>query len=238
MDTTSLSSLIHSHKLDYQLYADDIQVYISLSTADTDLSLKQLGDCLHEISGWMTNNRLRLNANKTDFIIISTSRQRSKLTRFFPMPILSHSIMTSDTVYNLGVTFDSDFNFRTDVSLTCRCCFYHLRDLPGIRCYISLSVAKTIATTLITSWLDYCNSLLYNIASKDILKLYCILNCLGRIVTQSLRFSHSVPLLKSLHWLPVQSLYYCLSNSFFWTAFISIFHAFFSTEAPFIWFSR
>ena len=66
---------------------------------------------LGDISGWVTNNKLRLNANKTDFIIIGTSRQRSKLT-FFPTNILSHSITPSDTVRNLGVTFDSDFNFR------------------------------------------------------------------------------------------------------------------------------
>jgi len=90
--TTPLSSLIHNHKLDHHLYTDDIQVFISLSTADTDLSLKQLSDCRSDTSGWMTNNELRLDANKTDFIIVGTSRQRSKLTHFFPMYILSHSI--------------------------------------------------------------------------------------------------------------------------------------------------
>jgi len=92
--STPVSSLIHSHKLDHHLpvYVDDTQVYISLSTADTDISLTQLTDCLSDISGWMTNNRLRLNADKTDFIIISTSRLSGKLTRFFPMPILKHSI--------------------------------------------------------------------------------------------------------------------------------------------------
>jgi len=45
---------------------------------------------------------------------------------------------------------------------------------PFLMCYISLSVVKIVATALITSRLDYCNSLLYNIASKDILKLQCI----------------------------------------------------------------
>jgi len=139
--TTPLSSLIRSRKLDHHLYADDTQVYISLSTADIDLSLKQLGDCLSDISGWMTNSKLRINANKTDFIIIGTSRQRRKLTRFFPMPILSHSITPSDTVRNIGVTSDSDFNFRKHISLTCRSCFYHIRDLRCIRHYNSLSVA-------------------------------------------------------------------------------------------------
>ena len=97
--TTPLSSLIHSHKLDHHLYADDTEVNISLSTGDTDLSLKQFGDCLAAISGWITNNGLRLNANKTDCIIISTSRQRIKLTRFFPTNIISYSITPPDTLY-------------------------------------------------------------------------------------------------------------------------------------------
>jgi len=41
--TTPLASLIHSKKLEHHLYADDTQVYISLSTADSNLSLIQLG---------------------------------------------------------------------------------------------------------------------------------------------------------------------------------------------------
>jgi len=193
LNTTTLSSLIHSHKLDHHLYTDNTQVYISLSMANTDLSLKQLGDCLTDICGWMTNNKLRLNPppqKKTDFISIGTSRQCSKLIRLFPMNTLSHSITPSDTVCNLGVTFGSDFNFRKHVSLTCLCRFYHIRDLRRIRRYISLSVAKTIATAFITSGLDYFNSLLYNIASKDILKLQCVQNYLARVVTWSPRFSH------------------------------------------------
>ena len=117
------------------------------------------------------------------------------------------SILNHTTTHNLGVTSDSNINFRKYISLTCLCCFYqyHIRDLHRIRRYISLSVGKTIATALITSRLDYCSSLLYNIPSKDILKLHCVQNCLARVVTWSPRFSHSVPLLKSLHWLPVQS---------------------------------
>ena len=86
----------------------------------------------------------------------------TKLTHLFPMNILRYSITPSDTVRNLGVTFDSAFfNFRKLISLTCRSCFNHIRDLRRIIRYISLSAAKTIATALITSRLDYYNSLLY-----------------------------------------------------------------------------
>ena len=45
-------------------------------------------------------------------------------------------------------------------------------------------------------------SLIYNTANKDIAKLQRVQNCLARVVKCS-RFSRSVPLLKSLHWLPV-----------------------------------
>ena len=98
------------------------------------------------------------------------------------------------------VMFDENLNFKQHISKTCRCCFYHIRDL---RRFISLSVAKTIATALVSSRLEYCNSLLYNTANKDIAKLQRVQNCFARVVTRSPRFSRSVPLLKSLHWLPV-----------------------------------
>jgi len=86
-------------------------------------------------------------------------RIQNKFHHFFHMPILNQSITPTATVRNLDVTFDSDFNLpHTSPSR-----LYH---------YISLSVTKTIDTVLITSRLDYCNSLLYNIASnsKGILK--------------------------------------------------------------------
>jgi len=220
--TTQLSSLIHSNKLDNHLYEYYTQVYISLSTSDTDFCLNQLGDCLNGISGWMINNNLRLNAYKTSFIIIRISRQRNKHTHFFPTNILCHSITPSNTLRNLGVTFDSDFNFIKHISLSCLSCFYHIPDLRHIRRYISLSVAKLIATAFITSRLDQCNSLPYNIASKDILK----------------RFSHSVQFWNLFTDYPCCSIshhfqnhLYCLSNPFFWRTFVSIFLVLSSSQA-------
>ena len=119
--TTRLSSLIHSHKLGQHLYANDTQVYISLYIVDTDLSLKELGDCLSDISGWMTNTKLWLNANKTDLIIIGTSRQRSKLFHF--LVIASHHqtlylmlvvhlivILLSETLLLLSYSWPSPFS--------------------------------------------------------------------------------------------------------------------------------
>ena len=150
----------------------------------------------------MTDSKLKLNADKTGFHIIGTPKQCGKLDGFFPTRILSQNITPAASARNLGVTFDKNFNFRQQniIYQTCRCCFYHMRDLRRIRRYMSLSVAKTIATALVSSRLDYCNSLLHNIAIKDNTKLQRVQIFLAGVVTRSPRFSRSVPLLKSLHW--------------------------------------
>ena len=121
---------------------------------------------------------------------------------FSPTPILDQNFTPTASARNLGITFDKDFNFGQHISLLCRC-FYHIHDLRCICRYLPLSVAKTIATSLVSSRLDYCNSLYHNIALKD-MKLQRVQNCLSWVVTKSARFSHSVPLLKSLHWLPIR----------------------------------
>ena len=53
-------------------------------------------------------------------------------------------------------------HFRQHISQTCRCCFGHIRDLRRIRRHMSFDVTKTIATALVSSRLDYCNSLYHN----------------------------------------------------------------------------
>ena len=184
--TTPLNSVIQGHNLDHHLYPDDTQIYISLTTPDACRSLNQLRDCLQDVSLWMKNSKLKLNANKTVFFIIGTVTQRAKLDGFSPTHILNQSVTPAPYVSNFGVNFDESFNFKQHISKTCH--------------FLSLSVAKTIATALVSSRLDYCNSLLYNTANKDIARLQRVQNCLARVVSRSPRFSSSVPLLKSMHY--------------------------------------
>ena len=123
--TTPLSSVIQGHNLDHHLYADDTQIYISLTTPDACRSLNQVRDCLQDVSLWMKNSKLKLNANKTEFIIIGTVTQRAKLDSFSPTHILNQSVTPAPSVSNLRVNFDESFNFKQHISKTCRCYFYH-----------------------------------------------------------------------------------------------------------------
>ena len=66
-----------------------------------------------------------------------------------------------------------------------------------------MEVSKTIATALVSSKLDYCNGLLYNITKRELNRIQGVQNCLARVVTRPPRYSRTTLLLKSLHWLPV-----------------------------------
>ena len=79
-----------------------------------------------------------------------------------------------------------------------------MRDLWRIRYHLHLYSAKLLATALVSSHLDYCNSLLYGIADIDLIRLQHVQNQLARLVTKSPPFTRSLPLLRSLHWLLVK----------------------------------
>ena len=60
----------------------------------------------------MESSKLKLNPDKTYLIIIVTKQQRNRVTSHFPVKLLDSNTLPSNTVHNLGVVFDSDFNFR------------------------------------------------------------------------------------------------------------------------------
>ena len=152
----------------------------------------------------MLSNKLKLNPDKTEFLLIGHKKQREKYLSWFPITLMDVETNPARSARNLGVIFDRDLNFRLHISQVCRSCFYHMRDIRRIRRYLSLENAKTLAHAMVTSRLDYCNSLLYGIADKDISRLQRVQNCLARIVTRSPPRTRSAPLLQKLHWLPIK----------------------------------
>ena len=113
------------------------------------------------VSAWMTGSKLKLNPGKTELLLIGTKLQREKILNNFPCLLPGQDTNRSTSAKNLGVLFDSSLNFRKHISQTCRACFCHIHDLRQIQKSLSLDLAKKIAVALVSSKLDYSNSL-YN----------------------------------------------------------------------------
>ena len=64
----------------------------------------------------MTDNKLKLNPDKTEFLLIGTASKRAELANISPIDLLGALVSCSDNAKNLGVTFESDFTFLDHVS--------------------------------------------------------------------------------------------------------------------------
>ena len=138
--TNTISSIIHSHSsIDFHFYADDTQLYISLSPANFSHSIKKLKNCLNDIQNFMFTNKLKLNPDKTEFILIGSHKNRKQLLPHFPISILGNQVSPAQSVRNLGVVFDSNFNFSNHVSQVIKSTRVHARDLYRIHPLLDLN---------------------------------------------------------------------------------------------------
>ncbi len=111
----------------------------------------------------------------------------------------------NSAVRNLGVMTDPELSMASHISRLFQSLHYHLRNIGKIRCYLSRSSTEQLIHSWVSCRLDYGNALLYGVPSIQLNRLQKIQNTAARIVTRSSKFSHITPVLRSLHWLPVQS---------------------------------
>ena len=82
----ALSLIISKHKgTKLHFYADDSQVYIHLSQKNASATFEKLNRCLDDVKEWMSTSRLKLNPDKTVFIIFDSKRQRASWKHVFQL---------------------------------------------------------------------------------------------------------------------------------------------------------
>lgn len=189
----------------FHIYADDTQIYISFSASDTSEAsnrLIKLQNCIHDIRSWMTHNKLKLNDDKTEFLVISSPYYQNSFTKTH-LRIGNTIISPSKTARNLGVMFDNVLNMNDHITSICKSASFQLYKIGKIRNYLTQEAAAQLIHAFVTSRLDYCNSLLSGLPLASLYRLQRIQNIAARILTRTKKFDHITPVLKSLHWLPI-----------------------------------
>ena len=114
-------------------------------------------------------------------------------------------VSSEHAVRNIGAWFDSQMSMQQHIKTVCQVAHYHLHRIGQIRPYLSKEATECLIHALISSRLDYANSLLYGLPASLIKKLQGIQNTAARIVSKTRKTDHITPVLRELHWLPVTS---------------------------------
>ena len=85
----------------------------------------------------------------------------------------------------------------------CKSTHFHLRVIGRIRNLLTFDATAQLIHALITSRLDFCNSILYNLPNKQIERLQRIQNQATRMLNRIPRRNHITPVLRELHWLRI-----------------------------------
>ena len=104
---------------------------------------------------------------------------------------------------NLGVMFDCHLNMEYQIQNICKSAYFHLRNIGAVRSHLPDSATVQLVHALITSRLDYCNSLLYGIPKHKTDRLQRVHNIAARIVARCPKFTNITPVLYELHWFPI-----------------------------------
>ena len=176
-------------------YADDTQLFLPLDMDNTAMST-----VLCSVSNWMSAHGLSMNNDKTELIVFSSSNQE-----IFSLDALDTTINSSQAVRDLGFTLDCRLTLEQHVNAICRLAYMHIRNISSIRKCISKQACESLVHALVTSRLDFGNSLLCNLPAKTTRKLQRVQNSAARLIVcgSRTRREHITPVLQDLHWLPV-----------------------------------
>ena len=187
-------------------------------------TINSVEDCISDIMSWMLENKLKLNNDKTEALLMYSPFKSFPVSKPTSISVCGHNVSFSSSARNLGFYITDSMNVELHIKNVCRSAFLELRRISSIRHLLSVSTTKTLVSALVLSRLDYCNSLLAGCPLHLLEKLQKVQNSAARLVFKARKRDHVTPLLRDLHWLPIHArIEYKLST---------LCHSFFSGTAP------
>ena len=201
--TQPLAKIIQSFNLSYHMYADDTQLYASVPPKNFDELVHVFENCISAIKEWMNLNKLKLNDDKTVVILTGTSKGLSLVNKD-SLTIGETEIAFAKKAKNLGVFFNDDLSMSSQINHVVKCMYLDIRNISNVRQNLGEKETAMLMNSLVLSKLDYCNSCLAGLSSDKTKKLQRVQNDAARLVLRKRKRDSAQPLLKHLHWLPVE----------------------------------
>jgi hypothetical protein len=163
----------------------------------------EVAKCMEQVIVWSFAHFMKVNPDKTEILLFRPASLNDQVIIngvFFE----EQCIRFSNEVKNVGVWLDQNLSLDKHVTCIVSHCYKLLRDISRIKKYLQKSHVERLVHAIISSRLDYCNSLFVNIGSDNHYKLQKVQNAAARLVLGKRRRDSAKAALKELHWLNVE----------------------------------
>jgi len=132
----------------------------------------------------------------------------------FKLSLLWKELLSSESIKDLGVTFDPTLSFGNQILATVSSCMGKLAQINRPKHAFNSDLLVTIINALVFSKLYYCSTVWSSTTAYNVQKLQLVQNFAARIVNGTYKFEHITPSLKNLKWLPVKKQLYLRDADF------------------------
>ena len=182
LHVSPVANVIEKAGLQHHQYADDTQMYISFVTHEKQQSILVTEWAVVAVRQWFILNGLQLNPDKTESMFLGTSYNLSSASECKTLHLSGSDVNLSDHIKSLGVLIDNRLSFEKQINSICRASYCNIKALRKIRSALDMETAKTVACSIVSTRMDYCNSLLFGTTLRNLSKLQRIQNTLARVV--------------------------------------------------------
>ena len=140
----------------------------------------------------MNVNYIKLNGYKTELIFLGTPQQLAMCHEIIldNIILLGDNIKPAAQVCNLGYWMDLSLKDHSHINKTVQSSYLLLKGIARICPFLTVESCRLIVNGLITSKLEYCNSLLAGTSNYQLRKLQAVQNMSCRIICALWKCDH------------------------------------------------
>ena len=188
-------------KLRTRLFADDTSLTFSRkSLSNLEVVVNQE---MSKIANWMSLNKLSINYNKTEFLVISNNNKQLKLK----LMINNKEIKQKQEIKYLGVIIDNKLSWKAHIKLVCSKLAKGCYALIKLRNLTNVNTLKIIYYSMVYTHIQYCIAVWGTAYKSSLLPLEKMQKKILKIMAKASFTAPSLPLFLKYNFLKVQDIF-------------------------------
>ena len=183
------------------MFADDTNI----STHGSEVEIQEhLNHDLENIHQWLLANKLTLNKEKTEYMVIGSRQRLSKISNELEIHVGETTIKRVSYAKTLGVVTDDHLTWERQIDNIQTKISKGIGMLRRMKKIVPITALKKVYNAIILPHFDYCSLVWDNCSDYLIDKLQKLQNRAARVITGATYETRSHDVLKELHWQPLK----------------------------------